>query len=90
MLNASGFQPFILRHGTRREEYHLIVLRLDESEIKALAEELGHTLETVQIGAVSAITLPLEPDAEIGTVEPAYYDAETGRWTASIAFRRLR
>ena len=90
MLNASGFQPFILRHGTRREEYHLILLRLDEAEIQALAEELGHPLETVRIGTISAIALPLETSARIGTVAPTYYDAENGRWTASIAFRRLR
>jgi hypothetical protein len=90
MLNAAGFQPFILRHGTRRDEYHLIVLRLDDDAIQALAKELGRPLETVRVGTVSAIALPLEPEAGIGTVAPAYYDAENGRWTASIAFRRLR
>ena len=90
MLNASGFQSYMLRHGTGRDVHHLIVLRLDETRTQALGEALGRPLETVRIGAVSAIALPLEPDAGIGTVDPAYYDAENGRWTGSIAFRRLR
>ena len=80
----------MLRHGTGRNEYHLIVLRLDEATIEELSQELGQSLEPVRIGAITGIALPLEPNAEIGSVAPAYYDAEAERWTASIAFRRLR
>ena len=90
MLNASGFQPFILRHGTGRNEYHLIILRMDETALEGLSQELDRPLETIRIGTVTGLALPLEPNANIGTIAPEYYDRETGRWTASIAFRRLR
>lgn len=90
MLIASELQPFILRHGTGRDEYYLIMLRLDEAATNELAEALGRSLTPVRVGAVSAIALPLEANAEIGTVASTYYDAENGRWTSSIAFRRLR
>ena len=80
----------MLCHGTGREVHHVIVLRLDEAATTALSEALGRALTPVRIGAISAIALPLEAEAEIGTIAPAYYDADNGRWTASIAFRRLR
>jgi hypothetical protein len=90
MLNAAGFQSFMVRHGTGRNVYHLIVLRLDEEASQVLARALDRSLAPVRIGPATVVTLPLEPDAEIGTVGASYYDADTGRWTASIAFRRLR
>ncbi len=89
LLNASGFQAFILQHGTGREVYHLILLRLDEAGVTALGEAVGRPLTPVRVGPVSAIALPLEPGAEIGAVAADYYNPENGRWTASIAFRRL-
>ena len=90
MLIAVEQKPYILRHGTGRSEYFLIVLRLDEAATKELAEALGQPLTPIRIGAVSGIVFPLEPDTEIGTVPSKYYNAETGRWTSSIALRRLR
>ncbi len=69
--------------------YHLILLKLDPEEVIELSNHLAKPLQPIRIAMVEAIPLPLEPDASIGEVGPTYYNAETGRWTASIALSRL-
>ncbi len=83
-------KPYMIRHGTGRDLYHLVALSLDEEEIGELSKVLELSLEPIRIAGIKKVVpLPLEADAEIGTVAGNYYNAEEKSWTASIAFSRI-
>lgn len=85
MLLATGVQPYLLRHGSERDAYHLVLLRLNEADGKALDDALGAPATRVKVGPVQFVALPLEPGAKIGAVDAKYYNAEKQSWTASLA-----
>ncbi len=90
MLLATGAQPYLLRHGGERDVYHLVLLRLNEADGKALDEALGAPAVRVKAGPLQMVALPLEAGAKIGAVDAKYYNAEKQSWTASIAVSRFQ
>ena len=90
LLGAAGFQPYMLRHGTGRDTYYLILLRLKDDEGKALDDALGEPAPRVKVGPMQMVALPVEAKAKIGAVEAKYYNAEQQSWTASMAVARFK
>ncbi len=90
LLKAAGFEPYMVRHGSGRNQHHLVVLRLDEAETRALSEAVGTTLSPIAVGAVQVIPLPLEANSALGKVGDALYNAKQGRWTSSVAITRVQ
>lgn len=90
MLQTAGFQPYMLRHGSERNIYYLVLLRLNEADSKALDDALGAPAPKVKVGPMNMVALPLEPGAKIGAVDAKYYNAEQHSWTASMAVSRYQ
>ncbi len=80
----------MLRHGSERDVYHLILLRLNEADSKALDEALGEPAPKVKVGPMEMVALPLETGAKIGAVDTKYYAPGERRWTASMAVARFQ
>ncbi len=80
----------MVRHGSGRNQYFLVVVRLDEADTKALGDAVGKPLSPIAVGAVNVIPLPLEANAAIGTIGETYYNAEQGRWTSSVAITSIK
>jgi hypothetical protein len=90
LLQAAGQNPYMLRHGTGRAGYHLILLKLKQEAREALAQASGAPIPGVRVGGMTFVALPLEKDARAGQVPAQRYNAETGTWTATIAISRFR
>ncbi len=90
LLKAAGFDAYMVRHGSGRNQRHLVVLRLDETETRALSEAVGTTLSPIVVGPAKVIPLPLDANAALGQVGDSMYNAEQGRWTSSVAISRVQ
>ncbi len=78
----------MLRHGTGRDVWHVVLLKVTDADVQAYAKVLGAVPPTVKAGPFRYLALPLEKDAAPGKVDEVYYSAE-GRWTATIAISRF-
>ena len=90
LLLAVDIQPYMLRHGSGRELYFLVLLRLNDAERQALGEAAGAPVNPIKVGGMQLVALPLEPNAAIGAVAAVYHNAETQQWTGSITVSRFR
>ena len=88
MLSSIGRPAGLLRHGSGREAYHLVVVKVTDADVQAFAKELGAAPPTVKAGPRRYLALPLEKDAAPGAVDPRYYSADDGRWTSTIAIQQ--
>ena len=84
MLDAIGEKPFLLRHGTARDTYCLILLKYDAALDADLAKATGAKPQPVKVGAGTFLACPLEAKAEVGGVDAKYYEVAAERWTAGI------
>jgi hypothetical protein len=89
MLASVGRSPSLLRHGTGREAWHLVLLKVTDADVQAYAKVLGASPPTVKAGPFRYLALPLEKDAAPGQVDAKYYSASEGRWTGTIAIQRF-
>ena len=88
MLSSIGRKPSMLRHGTGREAWYLVVLKVTDADMQAYTKVLGAAPPTVKVGPFRYLALPLEKDAVPGKVDEKYCSAE-GRWTSTIAVSRF-
>lgn len=90
LLLAVDVQPYMLRHGSERDIYYLVLLRLNDADHKALETTVGAPVNRIKVGGIQMVPLPLETNAVIGVVDAKYYNAEKQQWTGSITVSRFR
>jgi len=90
LLLAAGEKPYILRHGTGRKTYHLIMLRVVEDELEQVAALDGGRPTVVRMGPYRFIPLSLEAGGKIGGIVDRVYNTDESRWTGSVALMPYR
>ncbi|MBM4157014.1 MAG: hypothetical protein FJ221_18615 [Lentisphaerae bacterium] len=88
MLSSIGRKPSLLRYGTGREVWYLVLLKATDAELQAYAKVLGAAPPTVKAGPFRYLALSVEKDAAPGQVDAKYYDAAASRWTGTVAIQR--
>lgn len=90
MLIAAGEKPYILSHGTGKEAYFIIMLKMSDKEIEELASASGVKPNVIKMGGIPFVPLQLEKDSKPGSLTSRFYNAETGAWTATVALRLFK
>jgi len=89
LLLALDEKPYMLRHGTGRSAYHLVMVELSEDEAGELGARPGKP-KPVRFGKRRMLPLQIEKGLEIGEIQGKLYDPDPGRWTGSIALMRFK
>ncbi len=90
LLLACGEEPYMLRHGSGRSVYHLILLRTDKLGDAKLVQSGDASGTTVKVGPYEFIALPIGEGGTMGLPDSKYYNPKKKRWTAAIALSRVK
>jgi len=85
LLIAAGDAPYMLRQGTGRDLYHMIMLKVTDEEAAALGSVAGKPATVIRTGKSLFVPLELEEGSEIGQIAATRYDAANKRWIGTIA-----
>jgi hypothetical protein len=87
---AVGEKPYILSHGTGKDAYFMIMLRMSDKDIEEFASTSGAKLNIIKMGGLSFVPLQLEKGLKPGSMTSRFYNQETGSWTGTVALRILK
>jgi hypothetical protein len=90
LLMAAGEKPYILSHGSDRETYYIIMMKMPDDEIKSLESASGIKPTVIKMAGNNFVPLQLEADMKPGSVSETLYNSETGAWTATTALRSYK
>ncbi|MFZ2653938.1 MAG: hypothetical protein WAX69_03415 [Victivallales bacterium] len=90
MLVFAGEKPYMLSHGTGKESYFMIMLKLSDKEIEEFSSVSGGNPNVIKIGGTAFVPLQLEKDLKPGSVTSRFYNAESGSWTGTVALRLFK
>jgi hypothetical protein len=80
----------MVRHGQGRSSVFLVCVARDPELENAIEETTGEAPHILTFGKRQLIPLPLDKGATVGQISDSIYDAESKRWTATIAVYRYR
>ncbi len=80
----------MLSHGTGKDAYYLIMLKLSDKEIEEFASFSGNKPVVVKMGGICFVPLQLEKGSKPGSIPASLYKVESGTWTGTTALRSFR
>ncbi|HIJ58078.1 MAG TPA: hypothetical protein HPP41_00215 [Deltaproteobacteria bacterium] len=90
LLIAVGEKPFLLRYGTGKESYYMVMLRLSPEDIERLAKQTGKKTTLVSFGKMKLLPLQLEKNLSPGEIEKKFYDPAEEHWTGTIELTQYK
>lgn len=90
MLLAAGEKSYLVRHGTGRDISFFNLVPVDDAEAAEVGAGREKTPVVIRMGRLVLLPLPIEAGMQPGEIPEPYYNAESGRWTGTIALMRYR
>jgi hypothetical protein len=90
LLVAAGEKAYMLKHGSDKDTYFMIMVPVPETEAAEWAASLKRKPVVISMGKLKLIPLPLEGKAGIGSIEKTLYDPDAGGWTSTVALMRFK
>lgn len=87
LLIAAGEKPYMLSHGTDKETYYVILLKMNDKEIGEFESSSGTKPTAIKMAGFSFVPLQLESDLKAGEISSKLYNPENSQWTATTAIR---
>jgi len=89
-LLAGGETPYLLKHGTGRDTYFLILVPVTDDEAKQWAGVLPAAPTVIKMGTRKLMPLQLEEGVAAGCIQSQLYDASAGGWSATVSVARFK
>ena len=90
LLAAAGEKPYMLKHGSGKELYYMVMVPVSDDEAAEWNKGLKSKVTLISLGKLKLAPLQLEEKAEIGSVEKQLYDPDASGWTSTIALMRFK
>ena len=90
LLVAAGEKVYMLKHGSDKDTYFMVMVPVPEAEAVEWAKSLKSKPIIINMGKLKLAPLPLEEKAVMGSVGKTLYDPDTGGWTSTVALMRFK
>ena len=90
LLVTSGEKVYMLKHGSGKEIYYMVMVPVSDEEAAEWAKTLKAKPEVINMGKLKLVPLQLEAKAEIGSIDKKLYDPDTGGWTSTAGLMRFK